>query len=192
MSVADKVNQFDGYLLDRVFQPVVDRLPERPSGFDIGMSLQLGAVVLDAASLVAMFSTGRLGFGSATWNVLTWIFAAFFYVAIARMRPLVKPGHANPLRFMLQGLRPLAIPFAIYSLWIMATAPAGLILAMRFNALANLVYPDRALPHLVPAEAAHLPPYGHQLDAPGGARQGLTASWAVQKSMQRPLTVQSP
>jgi hypothetical protein len=140
MSVADKVNQFDGWLLDRIFQPVVDRLPEKPSGFDIGMSMQLGAVVLDAASLVAMLATGRISVGSMVWNGLTWVFAAFFYVAIARMRPLVKPGHANPLRFMLQGLRPLAIPFALYSLWIMISAPGVLMLAMEFNALANLVY----------------------------------------------------
>jgi len=140
MSVADKVNQFDGWLLDRVFQPMVDRLPERPSGFDIGMSMQLGAVVLDAASMVAMFATGAMSPGNAAWNVLTWIFAVVFYVAIARMRPLVKPGRPNPLRFMLQGLRPLAIPFALYSFWIMASAPAAVAMAMRFNALANLVY----------------------------------------------------
>jgi hypothetical protein len=140
MSAADKVNQFDAWLLDRVFQPVVDRLPEKPSGFDIGMSLQLGAVVLDAACLVAMVAIGRIGIGGIIWNGLTWVFAAFFYVAIVRMRPLVRPGHANPLRFMLQGLRPLAIPFAIYSVWIMLTAPGALMLAMEFNALANLVY----------------------------------------------------
>lgn len=140
MSVADKVNQFDAWLLDRVFQPVVDRLPDRLSGFDIGMSMQLGAVVLDAACLVAMIASGRIGFTGILWNGLTWLFAAFFYVAILRMRPLVRPGHANPLRFMLQGLRPLAIPFALYSIWIMLTAPGPLMLAMEFNALANLVY----------------------------------------------------
>lgn len=140
MSVADKVNQFDGWLLDRVFQPTVDRLPEKPSGFDIGMSLQLGAVVLDAASLVAMLATGRMGFGNGMWNALTWLFAAFFYVSIHRMRPLVKPGHANPLRLMLQGLRPLSIPFAIYSFWIVATASPLLVMALRFNALANVTY----------------------------------------------------
>jgi hypothetical protein len=121
MSAADKVNQFDAWLLDRVFQPVVDRLPEKPSGFDIGMSLQLGAVVLDAACLVAMVAIGRIGIGGIIWNGLTWVFAAFFYVAIVRMRPL-------------------AIPFAIYSVWIMLTAPGALMLAMEFNALANLVY----------------------------------------------------
>lgn len=140
MTIADRVNQFDGWLLDRVFQPLVDRLPERPSGFDIGMSMQLGAVVLDAASLVAVIATGRMGFGNAAWNVFTWLFAAFFYMAIARMRPLVKPGHANPLRFMLQGLRPLSIPFALYSVWIVMRAPPTLELALGFNTLANIIY----------------------------------------------------
>ena len=140
MSVADKVNQFDAWLLDRVFQPMVDRLPERPSGFDVGMSLQLGAVVLDAASLVAMIATGHMGFGNGMWNGLTWLFAAFFYVSISRLRPLVKPGHANPLRLMLQGLRPLSIPFAAYSIWIMTTATPELVMSLRFNALANVIY----------------------------------------------------
>ena len=140
MTVASRINQFDAWLLDRVFQPVVDRLPERPSGFDIGMSLQLGAVVLDAASLVAMIATGHMGFGNGMWNGLTWLFAAFFYVSIGRLRPLVKPGHANPLRLMLQGLRPLSIPFAVYSIWIMTTAVPELVMALRFNALANMVY----------------------------------------------------
>ncbi|MCQ8276920.1 hypothetical protein NFI95_00455 [Acetobacteraceae bacterium KSS8] len=140
MSAADKVNRFDAWLLDRVFQPVVDRLPEKPSGFDIGLSMQLGAVVLDAACLVAMVATGRIGFAGMIWNAMTWVFAVFFYIAILRMRPLVRPGHANPLRFMLQGLRPLAIPFAIYSFWLVVHAPVVLMLAMEFNALANLVY----------------------------------------------------
>ncbi|MBE7212868.1 MAG: hypothetical protein INR65_17790 [Gluconacetobacter diazotrophicus] len=140
MSFPDGVNRFDAFLLDRVFQPVVDRLPERPSGFDIGMSLQLGAVVLDAASLVAMLALGRMGFGTGLWNAMTWLFAAFFYMSIQRMRPLVRPGHANPLRFMLQGLRPLSIPFALYSLWIMHGATLAMALALEFNALANVIY----------------------------------------------------
>ena len=140
MTIADRVIQFDGWLLDRVFQPLVDRLPERPSGFDIGMSLQLGAVVLDAFSLVAIIATGRIGFGNGLWNGLMWIFAAVFYVGMARMRPLVKPGHANPLRLMLQGMRPLSIPFGIYNIWITLDAIPQLAIALRFNALASVVY----------------------------------------------------
>ncbi len=140
MSAAEKVNRFDAWLLDRVFQPVVDRLPEKPSGVDIGTSMLLGAVVLDAACLIAMIASGLIGFGGLVWNGMTWLFAVVFYVAMIRVRPLVRPGHTNPLRQMLQGLRPLAIPFVIYSIWLVVRAPVPLKMAMEFNALANIVY----------------------------------------------------
>ncbi len=140
MSVADRVNQFDVWLLDRVFQPMVDRLPERPSGFDIGLSLQLGAVVLSAASIVALIATGVIGVLNGFSNVLIWLFGVAFYIGNSRMRPLVRPGHANPLRLMLQGMRPLSIPFLGYSVWIMVSAPPELEMAFRFNALADLLY----------------------------------------------------
>ena len=140
MSVADRVNQFDVWLLDRVFQPMVDRLPERPSGFDIGLSMQLGAVVLSAASIVALIATGLIGVLNGFSNVLIWLFGVAFYIGNSRMRPLVRPGHANPLRLMLQGMRPLSIPFLGYSVWIMLSASRELEMAFRFNALADLLY----------------------------------------------------
>ena len=140
MTVADRINQFDAWLLDRVFQPALDRLPERPFGFDIGLSLQLGAVVLSAAAIVALIATGVIGVFTGFTNVLIWLFGVVFYVGNSRMRPLIRPGHANPLRLMLQGMRPLSIPFLGYSVWIMATAPPIMTMALRFNALADLLY----------------------------------------------------
>ena len=140
MSAADRVNQFDMWLLDRVFQPLVDRLPERPSGFDIGLSLQLGAVVLSAAAIVALIATGMVGFLNGLSNVVIWLFGVAFYAGNSRLRPLIRPGHANPLRLMLQGMRPLSIPFLAYGIWVMVTAPPALAMAFRFNMLADLLY----------------------------------------------------
>ena len=48
MSPADHLTAADVWLLDRVFQPIADRLGERSSAFDVGLSLQLGAVVFDS------------------------------------------------------------------------------------------------------------------------------------------------
>ncbi|MGI4801083.1 MAG: hypothetical protein ACRYG8_45080 [Janthinobacterium lividum] len=140
MNIADAVNRADTWLLERVFQPVADRLGEKPTAFDIGMSLQLGAIVLDAAAVIAIFMVGGLSLDSALWNGLTWALGLAFYLSINRMRPLVRPGHANPLRVMLQGFRPLSIPFMLYSLYQAATARPPFLMAMQFNSLANLVF----------------------------------------------------
>ena len=140
MNVADAVNRADNWLLERVFQPLADRFGEKPSAFDIGMSMQLGAVVLDGAFVIAIFAAGDLSVGSVLWNGLTWAFGLAFYLSINRMRPLVRPGHANPLRFMLQGFRPLSVPFLLYSLFQAGTAHPPVRLAMQFSALANLVF----------------------------------------------------
>jgi hypothetical protein len=140
MNLADAVNKADSWLLERIFQPVADRLGEKPTAFDIGMSMQLGAIVLDAAAVIAIFMAGGLSIDSALWNGLTWALGFAFYLSINRMRPLVRPGHANPLRFMLQGFRPLSIPFMLYSMYQAATAQPPFLMAMQFNALANLVF----------------------------------------------------
>nr|WP_321986501.1 hypothetical protein [uncultured Lichenicoccus sp.] len=140
MNVADAVMKADVWLLDRVFQPFADRLGEKPTAFDIGMSMQLGAIVLDAAAVVAIFMVGGLSIDSALWNGLTWALGFAFYLSINRMRPLMRPGHANPLRMMLQGFRPLSIPFMLYSLYQTVSARPPFVLAMGFNGLANLVF----------------------------------------------------
>ena len=140
MNVADAVTKVDVWLLDKVFQPFADRLGEKPTAFDIGMSMQLGAIVLDAAAVVAIFMVGGLSIDSALWNGLTWALGFAFYLSINRMRPLMRPGHANPLRMMLQGFRPLSIPFMLYSLYQSISARPPFVLAMGFNGLANLVF----------------------------------------------------
>ncbi len=140
MNLADAVNRADSWLLDRIFQPFADRLGETPTAFEIGMSLQLGAIVLDAAAVIAIFMVGGLSVESALWNGLMWALGFAFYLSINKMRPLVRPGHANPLRFMLQGFRPLSVPFMLYSAFQAATAHRPFLMAMQFNGLANLVF----------------------------------------------------
>ncbi|WEQ56058.1 hypothetical protein LV564_02835 [Komagataeibacter nataicola] len=54
MSFGERVNQFDAWLLDRIFQPVADALPERLTAMDVGMSFQVGSIVLSAASISAL------------------------------------------------------------------------------------------------------------------------------------------
>ena len=140
MNLADLINRADCWLLDRVFQPMADRLGERLTAYEIGMSLQLGAIVLDAAAVVAIFMVGGLSMESAVWNGLMWALGFAFYLSISKLRPLIKPGHANPLRIMLQGFRPLSVPFMLYSLFQAGFSHPPFVMAMSFNALANLVF----------------------------------------------------
>jgi len=140
MNLGERVNRFDAWLLDRVFQPFADRLPERLSAIELGMSFQLGALLLSAVSIGAMIVIGHMGLGDAMFNVLTWAVGLAFFVGINRVRPMIGRGHMNPLRVMLAGMRPLSIPFALYSLWQSITAPPGFELAMWFNFLGNLAY----------------------------------------------------
>lgn len=117
MSFVSRVNQMDLWVLDRVFQPIADRLPEKWPPFEVGMSFQLGALLFYATSVILIMVVNGLGLASAFFDVLSWAVGLALFVGIMRMRVLVRPGHANPLRIMLQGLRPLSIAFALFSLW---------------------------------------------------------------------------
>jgi len=71
MSLSDHLTAADEWLLDRVFQPISDRSGEKPSAFDLGLSLQLGAVVFDLAADVALFGAGLLGIGNGIYDGLS-------------------------------------------------------------------------------------------------------------------------
>jgi hypothetical protein len=140
MSLGDRVNQFDSWLLDRVFQPFADRLPGRLPALVLGMSFQFGAIMLSAASIVAMIVIGHMAISDAMFNVLVWCLGLAFYMGINRVRPLVRSGHMNPLRVMLSGMRPLSIPFAVYAIYQGVTAPPHFEIALWFNSLANIIF----------------------------------------------------
>ncbi|AOX20216.1 hypothetical protein [Kozakia baliensis] len=140
MSITDRINQFDGWLLDNVFQPIADRLPERTPAVEVGMSCQLGAILFYAASVVLMIIMGHLSLGDAMFNVLIWCVGLAFFIGISRARPLVKPGQPNPLRPMLAGMRPLSIPFLLLAAWQGVSAPSNLALSSWFMTLSDLVF----------------------------------------------------
>lgn len=140
MSITDRINQFDAWLLDNVFQPVADRLPERLPAVELGMSFQLGAILFYAASVLLMIVLGHLSIGDAMFNVLVWCVGLAFFIGISRARPLIRPGQANPLRPMLSGMRPLSIPFLFLAAWQGVRAPSNLALSSWFMTLSDLVF----------------------------------------------------
>ncbi|MCX2563885.1 hypothetical protein [Acetobacter thailandicus] len=141
MGLGERITQADAWLLDKVFQPLADRLPERMNVLDVGMSFQLGSLLFSAASIIAVFIfNGIEDFSSMVFNILIWALCVTFFIGLCRMRALVKPGYANPLRHVLRGVRIVSIPFTIYTMWQANVTAPPFFQAMWFNALSNLVF----------------------------------------------------
>ncbi|WP_130730347.1 hypothetical protein [Komagataeibacter xylinus] len=157
MSFGERVNQFDAWLLDRIFQPVADALPDRLTAMDVGMSFQVGSIVLSAASISALLVLDGMTINNLITNVLGWFFEVIFYIGIHRMRAMVRPGYQNPFRIMLAGMRPISIPFAAYALYQAVTADAVYELALWFNSLSQLVFVAGI--YLI---SCNVPPPGHR------------------------------
>ncbi|MDG6094482.1 hypothetical protein LOC54_05035 [Acetobacter sp. AN02] len=140
MTISQVLIRTDLWILDRIFQPVANRLPERLPATECGMSCLFGALMLSAVAIVSIIFMVGMSPGNITFNMLTWVFGLSFYLGISRVRSVIRPGQANPLRVMLLGMRLISIPFAAWSFWQSVSAPAGLMLPLWFNFLANLVF----------------------------------------------------
>ena len=130
--ISDRILALDLWLLDRFFQPIADRLPEKWSALKIGMSLQLGSLVFSAGSLILLVF-------SVLFNVMAWCLGVLFYLSIYRMQSIIRIGFLNPFRMMLAGIRIISIPFAIYSIYL------GIVADQRFqetllNSISNTIF----------------------------------------------------
>ncbi len=140
LRLGERLAAGDEWLLDRVFQPLTDRLGERPSAFDVGMSLQLGAVVLGLAADVVLYLTGLLGVGDAVWDGLSCACGLWFYRFMSRQRGMVRPGRANPLRIAYRSMRLLALGFAAWSVVSSVQSDLSGALSYALSALSNLAF----------------------------------------------------
>jgi len=139
-SFVERVNQADLWLLDTVFQPVADRLPERMPAAELGMSLQLGSILFYVAAIVILSVAGYASLGNSVFNILNLLLLIAFYMGIMRMRQLVRPGQANPLRSLLFGMRPVNVVFLGVSLWGGIAGPGPLMLIDLFFTISNLIF----------------------------------------------------
>ena len=140
MTIAARLAAADSWLLDRVFQPVSDRLDGSLSAFDVGLSLQLGAVVLELASDAALYAVGMLGVTDGIYDGFSVACGMWFYVYVARLRAMVAPGRLNPLRPMFLVLRLLGLGFAAWSVFSSATSEADAALSYGLTAASNLAF----------------------------------------------------
>ncbi|NHN87775.1 hypothetical protein [Acetobacter conturbans] len=140
MTVGESITRIDLWVLDRVFQPLADRLPERLPAFELGMSLLFGSLMLSGAATAAMIFLLGMDMFSAAFDVLIWLLWVSFYLGVSRTRPLIRRGFVNPLRSMFQGLRPISLVFLVYAAWQGSTAGSQYSLAAWFNTLANATF----------------------------------------------------
>lgn len=140
MNVGEALTKLDDFLLDRAFQPVTDRLMGKPSAFDVGMSLEMGAVVLEMAADCVLFAAGWLTWNAALWDGFSCACGIWLYVFMGRQRHLVRPGVYNPLRFMYRSLRLLALMFAVWSAVDAAMQTGRGALAYALSALSNIAF----------------------------------------------------
>lgn len=140
MSVFEGITKADLWVLDHVFQPVADRLPDRFTAVDAGMNLLFGSLVLSATAIGAVVFLFGMELSDLLFNGLIWAMWLSFYLGVNRMKVIIRPGFANPLRGMFLGMRPLSLVFVIYSFWQSFSVPPPFNLALWFNTLANLAF----------------------------------------------------
>ena len=140
MTLADRLNAADAWLLDRCFQPLTDWIGEKPTAFDIGLSLQLGAVVFELAADAALFAGGMLTVMDGLYDGLSAACGIWFYVYIGRQRAMVSGGRANPLRILYRPLRLIGLALSAWSLFSSATSDVPGAISNGLSALSSLAF----------------------------------------------------
>jgi hypothetical protein len=140
MTLADRLIAADAWLLDRCFQPLTDWIGEKPSAFELGLSLQLGAVVFELAADLALFAGGLLTMLDGLYDALSAACGIWFYIYISSQRSLVSRGKANPLRVMYRSLRLVGLGLSVWSLFSSATSDVSGAISNGLTALSSLAF----------------------------------------------------
>lgn len=130
MNVGQIFHRIDDVILERVFQPIADRLGDGAKVFSLGCSFLLGSVILQAAAaLLPIFLYGTT-ISTSVQNGLALMCSLVIYLGFQRFAPLVKPGRLNPLRPMLFSLR-IVVLFYVFGctalLWFRPPPPSFLV-----------------------------------------------------------------
>lgn len=115
----------DDFILDRLFQPVADRLPGAMSAWSIGINFELGSVVLQFACLLAPLLMYGASISESVQSVLVLLCSIVLFVGFQRFRPLVRPNTLNPLRPLMRSLRLICLAFLVYETISVFMAPSS-------------------------------------------------------------------
>ncbi|GBR67129.1 hypothetical protein [Gluconobacter kanchanaburiensis] len=125
MTLSQTLVRMDDWLIDHLFQSVADRLPERLTALHLGLSCQLGALMLNGLSLLLPVLLFGATLGTMIDGILIWGVSLAFFLGMRRSAPMVRPGMLNPLRPMLRAMRLLSVGFLAYQFFRNMGAPAG-------------------------------------------------------------------
>lgn len=117
MTSSNFIVRCDDWLIDRVFQPIANRLPAGLSAVQLGLSFQLGSLMLNGAALLLPIVLFGVTLGGLVDTALIWFMNLAFFLGMKKTIPLIRPGMMNPLRPMMLSMRMIAIAFLIYQLF---------------------------------------------------------------------------
>ncbi|AAW60368.1 hypothetical protein GOX01_00730 [Gluconobacter oxydans] len=140
MTLPERIAHVDDWLLDRLFQPVADRLPGRLTALQLGLSCQLGALMLDGLSLVLPMLLFGASLANMIDSALIWCISLAFFLGMKRSAPLVRPGMLNPLRPLLRAMRLLSLAFLVYQLFRGMGAPGFIWLLTQMTTISQLLF----------------------------------------------------
>ncbi|MBA5725995.1 hypothetical protein [Bombella favorum] len=115
----------DDFILDRLFQPIADRMPEPISAWSIGINFELGSVILQVACLFAPLLIYGASISESVQSVLVLLCSIVLFIGFQRFRPLVQSNTLNPLRPLMRSLRLICLAFLIYETISVFIAPSS-------------------------------------------------------------------
>lgn len=114
----------DDFILDRLFQPVADSMPESLSAWSIGINFELGSVVLQVACILVPLVMYGASISESVQSVLVLLCSIVLFIGFQRFRPLVRPNTLNPLRPLMRSLRLICLAFLVYEVISVCVTPA--------------------------------------------------------------------
>ncbi|QDH16617.1 hypothetical protein [Swingsia samuiensis] len=110
------LTKIDGWIIDYVFQPIANRLPQPMGCIHLGVSFLLGSLLLTGLAFILPLFVFGVGFSQIISDLLVWLINFSFFLAVKRMVSVVRPGLLNPLRPSMFGVRLISLGFAVYQL----------------------------------------------------------------------------
>ncbi|QHI95075.1 hypothetical protein GT348_01055 [Aristophania vespae] len=140
MTLSEIIKRIDDVIIEGLFQPIANHLPENSTPMGLGLSFELGSVILQAACAVAPSLLFGLPLGSIPSAIFGFLVSLVFFLVCQKLSSLVRPGYMNPLRPQLRALRLIGILFLLYDLWRAHPGGQGYVLWWRLDELSQLTF----------------------------------------------------